>query len=528
MVVECLRTHKEECWNSAVNLGGVNKFIAKYNKVATMVMKHDGGINVDLLQKIIRQLQEVQQSINEDALPYYQDLYYIASYLSPSESQSESQKQYINKLVILEEIYNDIDSNIEKLSHVNARSVIYVNQLKSLQEKFADRLLSGDLNEDDLFAFNLEGLSGLYEFEFYTIPPKPKNWWGTIISGILGVVQIAVGISITMATGGALGNFGIGMAASGVMDIYNSIESVINNAPIDLDQYFKSKTIEYAVRIGTLGIDVASSTPLTTAEGMNGMTAFGGAVNQAITAKMIDVATTALAKDLFSDHKEDVHDKIAKKINDMLASLNNEWNIMMSRDKLDESDYWGHLQQHSTYVLRKFYDRYHKDIDMIATGIASHYATGVARMGLRAAEITKQIEQIDKMAGSIANAIGKEIKIQASGAVTERTIFEHHTGISSDANKQDMMAQLDAAGIFDPNGNIIDSAITQISTMSFKGITIANVQKALHKIYDTTHADYSSKAGEYGASIIKQIQGQVNGNIVSLTGSVAPVEKFYQ
>ena len=134
MVVECIRTHKEECWNSAVNLGGVNKFIAKYNKVATMVMKHDGGINVDLLQKIIRQLQEVQQSINEDALPYYQNLYYMASYLAPNESQSENQKQYINKLVILEEIYNDIGSNIEKLSHVNARSVIYVNQLKSLQE----------------------------------------------------------------------------------------------------------------------------------------------------------------------------------------------------------------------------------------------------------------------------------------------------------------------------------------------------------------------------------------------------------
>ena len=79
------------------------------------------------------------------------------------------------------------------------------------------------------------------------------------------------------------------------------------------------------------------------------------------------------------------------------------------------------------------------------------------------------------------------------------------------------MAQLDAAGIFDDNGNIIDSAITQVSTMSFKGITTANVQKALQKIYDTTHADYSSQAGEYGASIIKQIQGQVNGNIVSLT-----------
>ena len=57
-------------------------------------------------------------------------------------------------------------------------------------------------------------------------------------------------------------------------------------------------------------------------------------------------------------------------------------------------------------------------------------------MGLGAAEVAKQIEQIDKMAGSIANAIGKEIKIQASGAVTERTIFKHHTGISSDANKQ--------------------------------------------------------------------------------------------
>ena len=84
---------------------------------------------------------------------------------------------------------------------------------------------------------------------------------------------------------------------------------------------------------------------------MNGMTALGGAVNQAITAKMIDIATTALAKDLFSDHKKDVHDKIAKKINNMLASLKNEWNIMMSRDKLDESDYWGHLQQHSTYVF---------------------------------------------------------------------------------------------------------------------------------------------------------------------------------
>ena len=49
------------------------------------------------------------------------------------------------------------------------------------------------------------------------------------------------GIGITMATGGALGDFGIGMAASGVMDIYKSIESVINNTPIDMKQYFSRR-----------------------------------------------------------------------------------------------------------------------------------------------------------------------------------------------------------------------------------------------------------------------------------------------
>ena len=113
--------------------------------------------------------------------------------------------------------------------------------------------------------------------------------FGKIFTGIFAVAQIVAGFAVIATFGGAgaffANSIGLSMIMSGLGDMVMIADSIINNYPIDLDNYFKSKAISYAVIIITacimhgLEIDVLGEKALG-----EGVKAFGetGIVQKAI------------------------------------------------------------------------------------------------------------------------------------------------------------------------------------------------------------------------------------------------------
>ena len=157
---------------------------------------------------------------------------------------------------------NQTSDNLEQPS--NRSHNLRIANLSSLIANFTET------NIDALLASTINELSAAGAFiGVYIIRDlkQDEDWMGTIFSIVLGVVQVAAGIIILgpigVLAGGVASAFATTAIATGIEDIIEGVFSIAKGAPIDIDEYFKSKAISLAINLITAGaLHVLSSISL--------------------------------------------------------------------------------------------------------------------------------------------------------------------------------------------------------------------------------------------------------------------------
>jgi hypothetical protein len=90
---------------------------------------------------------------------------------------------------------------------------------------------------------------------------KDRNKFAAIFVGLLGVVQIFVGIALITAGGPFMTLFGQGLVFGGMGDAIGLIESIATGMPIDLGGYLKGKAIGLAINLIVASILFAFQIP---------------------------------------------------------------------------------------------------------------------------------------------------------------------------------------------------------------------------------------------------------------------------
>ena len=90
---------------------------------------------------------------------------------------------------------------------------------------------------------------GISQFEILIIENRP-NYWKNYVVFIVGVVEVAVGLLVSLKMGVATGNlkmveFGIFLVRQGLNDIFLAFDSAINGKEIDLKKWLGEKAISY-------------------------------------------------------------------------------------------------------------------------------------------------------------------------------------------------------------------------------------------------------------------------------------------
>ena len=188
---------------------------------------------------------------------------------------SELMIQLLGRLNILCKIADIIRDNIKKVQDpensdkgimIGNRIDLYnlsrnFNKTELLSKSFnitdINSLRPNALNKEEMKNYNgihketagILDASGAVAFEISLYTLK-KDWTGTIFSGLAGIGQILIGVSLIALSGGAFSvAFGYGLVSGGVGDILSSFMSVMNGTPIDMNDYMKSKSFELAINV---------------------------------------------------------------------------------------------------------------------------------------------------------------------------------------------------------------------------------------------------------------------------------------
>ena len=94
----------------------------------------------------------------------------------------------------------------------------------------------------------------IFTISFRELEEEEKDWFGTIFSAILGVVQIMAGIALITVGGVFATSFGVSLISMGIGDLIGAVISVVTGNPIPIDAYINSKGISLGIAIVTAGL----------------------------------------------------------------------------------------------------------------------------------------------------------------------------------------------------------------------------------------------------------------------------------
>ncbi len=107
-------------------------------------------------------------------------------------------------------------------------------------------LITPELTDKDEKEIEFLGIDEIFDVEIYKPEPKGK-FWSTVFVGCCAMLQIFAGIAITVCSAGTAIKLGASIFVEGLMDAYRVAKAHSKGENIDLDEYFTSKAISYAI-----------------------------------------------------------------------------------------------------------------------------------------------------------------------------------------------------------------------------------------------------------------------------------------
>jgi hypothetical protein len=514
--------------NQAKALDPIFSFTASYLQALASILNSDTA-----KQEAYDNLVEAKGKIQE-LLPQLEGMLAVLNFNAIENNESELSKQIINKMAIIHKLDEYIVRAAEVIAKSQPEEKIAVKSITRLREIMAWE----DNYQDELQEFEDMGLIHLFDVQPFK---EKKNWIGTMVSFVCGIVQICIGVLLAPVSGG----MSTSLIVSGVGDIISSIKSVITGMPIDLKQYFSAKGIEYAVIF--LAAAFSSMKEAMTGAKEVGAKAAAGETTKQITREAIlegvkkevikrgiitgigYVAEAVLDKGL-ENYEQDIENSVKKDVSHLINQHANVLEIALFFDEISgNSVLQNGIHSHAIGLLKKYQAKYHTAAAGLIKGIGENVASRIHPAGAVAfkfMDIGHSISRINEVTRDFNSQFSQHLSNEAhKWTLPDEVMRKRLAHFFSEAQINDLMHKMVAYKVIE-NHRVVNC--NGLSRESIKEYT-HRIELILDTCFAVEKAVKSDKQARLEAlknrltdliasSIIRMIKGEVLNPLASMVG----------
>jgi hypothetical protein len=283
---------------AAIGIDDIYNFAAHYYTAQAWLQVGPKG-DKEYKAKTIESLFETQNRIAE-LLSYLGAMNIaVASVDGTIDKENELVRQAAAKLGF----FQSFAESLEKA--VNVVQTCPSNKEVRVKSAISAKSLDPALDDDDTKELSFLGVSSIFEVETY----KPRQkWLDTIIVGVCGIAQMAIGALIAIGSLGSGINLAVGVMVEGVKDLYATIKAAATGVAIKFTDYLTEKAISYAVMAASCGIEKISASSSAAAKG--GQAAATKAGTDTVSTTLVNEAASTSTKESL---KTEIIKKVVKK-----------------------------------------------------------------------------------------------------------------------------------------------------------------------------------------------------------------------
>ena len=350
--------------------------------------------------------------LEEQLIPQLQAMQVIVS-LSPDQASSQSafNKQIQNKIDLYRRQIKHIDQVIQAIQNANPDNELIVEgDFEQLHEIYKELHIPAH----DMVEMYQSGLRQFFAIK--EVSKKGDSLWGALGVAILGVIQIIVGVVVSLAGGAYIGQV---LISEGIGDILYAVRSVIDGH-FSWKDYQATKTTSIAISIITAGIDVIKANQYGVTKKAIDPKAFIEAAKQKVTQvvvaagvkEAVNLGVNHLSHQALKNFKSDIHDHIKK----TFLRYFNQDDARIAIDKLIFSDctnqnlhYTNELKQ---LVLSSLYSSQRtKDIsENILRGVIANQSKDLSTI-LKLADIGCALDDIAQFTKNVCEDLSYAVKL---------------------------------------------------------------------------------------------------------------------
>ena len=518
--------------DKALMLDPIYSLGASYLKGRAIVMRDNAA-----KQEAYDSLYRAKVQIHQWLIPQLESMLAIVNLHAIERNDSPLSKQTLSKIEVLKKIDSFIDSAMKVIVESDSEELIKVKAATLLK----DVMGWDESHEPEIIEFREEGIIYLFELNAYK---EEKDWFGTIASFVLGIVQIALGVVMSAVTPAVSAS----LIAGGIGDIIASTKSVVTGQPIDFDQYLSGKGIEYAVNILIAGatsvkesltgkqLGAKAATEEVSKQATKEITTgvMGEVKKQLIErglATAISYGVELAAGKTLERYEEDIRVSVSKGIERLEVEVPEAFKRVFFYDTaVNAAEKENRIRNHAIQLLRSYRDRYYTAASRIIRGVAQGLAAKAHRYGgyvLQVAEMGHSIARIsevtDDFVGDFRNYLRQET---ASYPTPEELLAINVRNQSPDqATADELMDQLKTQGF------IVDQHIVnaeQIANQHFPDRSeteVAFIRRLCVAIEIADKADKREKINVFKAMLTEQvthsIMAMIKGEVLSPLSAIA-------
>jgi hypothetical protein len=442
-------------------------------------------------------------------------------------------REYANE-VDLKEGYESLLDKFQELSQV-----INTTSYKSLDFSKQKPLIRAEgLRLENEYNFQFVGAI------FFDLKEKNDDWISKLFVSVAGVVQILAGIAVVGIGGPFSTSMGISMIMSGISDIMLVARALIDNTPIDMEQYLRGKAITYSVALITAGIARACQFNPTNLDGtkfvqsMNGHELFQYALGHFAVNTVIGIVVGNAAKNIAKNNDGDAEQDARAAADWLLHHYELELQNIFIADALDRYDILLELKRDANQVARRCGKLLGNVPSAISQGTLSSLGTlgvGPALLGTTAVALIgyAQYQEISEdFKGEYKNVILTHshnardyLSNNGGSAMLFRTSLEESWNVDQ---VTDAMDKLQGLGVIDYNYNMNYADCNKINRHdpeNFPGITREDLFAECDSLYHQSQA-YKENLRQHLVSVMKQamtntLQNEVFSPVMSHAAHLA-------
>jgi hypothetical protein len=514
--------------NQAKALDPIFSFTASYLHALASLIKSDTA-----KQEAYDNLVDVKQKITE-LLPQLEGMLAVVNFHAIDQNESELSKQIINKIAIIHKLDEYIVRAAEVIAKSQPEEKIAVKNITPIKD-----IMQWDIKyHDELEEFEDMGLIELFEVEPFK---EKKNWIGTAVSFVCGIVQIVIGVMLAPVSGG----MSTSLIVSGVSDILASVKSVITGMPIDLKQYFSAKGIEYAVMFIMAGIDSAKEA-LTGAKEAGKKAATKEATKQITKEALIEgvkqeltkraiitgvayVAEVALDKGL-RNYEQDIEDSVKRDIAQLITHYAQQIELALFYDEIIGTPaLQSAIRHHALELLKKYQSKYHSASANIIKGVAENAASRLDPLGgvaFKALDIGYSINRISEVTKEFNSQFGQYLADEAKKWILPDEVLRQKLALSfAKADVDNIMGKMMANNVISNRHVVNCNGLAKDKVPEYH----AQFELILDLCFSVEKADKSDKRERIDAlkarltdviasAIINMIKGEIVAPLSSMAG----------